>query len=85
VLNSYNLQLIKNGKCYIDTLYSHTPLYTPYIRGREEEMKEKVCLCGVNVTTCQIFVWVSKGVLPPMVVYVSLLIKNCMYLAKQAS
>jgi len=48
-------------------------------------MKEKVCLCGVNVTTCQIFVWVSKGVLPPMVVYVSLLIKNCMYLAKQAS
>jgi hypothetical protein len=58
-------------KCYIDTLYSHTPLYTTYIRMRNEKRKEKMCLCGVHVTTCQIFVWMSRGVLPPKGVYVS--------------
>jgi len=36
-------------------------------------MKEKMCLCGVHMTTCPIFVWVSTGVLPLKDIYVSLL------------
>jgi len=28
----------------------------PHTLGRDEEMKEKVCLCGIHVVTCQIFV-----------------------------
>jgi len=36
-------------------------------------MKEKFCLYEIHVATCQIFVWVLRGVLPPMIVYVSLL------------
>jgi len=57
----------------MDTLYSHTPLYTPCIGKRQYEMKEKVCLCGVHIATCPIFVWMSNDVLSPKDVYVSLL------------
>jgi len=32
-----------------------------------------MCLLGIHISTCQIFVWVSKGVLSPKGVYVSLL------------
>jgi len=53
--------------------FFHTSLYTPCIRKRKEERKEKVCLFGIHISTCQIFVWVSKGVLSPKGVYVSLL------------
>ena len=58
-------------KCYIDTLHSHTSLYTLCTRKREEEIKEKMCLFGVHMVTCQIFVWVSRGVLTPKSVYVA--------------
>jgi len=55
----------------MNTLHSHTPLYTLCTKKREEERKEKVCLCGVHVTTCQMFVWVLRGVLPHRGVHVS--------------
>jgi len=37
-------------------LLFHTPFYITCIRKREEERKEKVCLCGIHVAICQIFV-----------------------------
>jgi len=52
-------------------LFSYTLVHP--IGKRQDEMKEKVCLCGVHMTTCPIFVWVSKDVLPLKDVYVSLL------------
>jgi len=39
-------------------------------------MKEKMCLYGVHMTTCPIFMWVSKGVLSLKNVYVSLFFFN---------
>ena len=64
------------GKYYIETIYSHTPLYTSCIGKRQDEMKEKVCLCGVYMATCPIFVWVSKSVLTLKDVYLSLLFSS---------
>jgi len=54
-------------------LFFHTPLYTSCIKKRKEERKEKVCLFEVHISTCQIFVWMSKDVLSPKGVYISLL------------
>jgi len=71
-----NLRKKKKRKMLNRHPFFHTPLYTLCIRKRKEERKEKVCLLGVHISTCQIFVWVSKGVLSPKGVYVSLLKKK---------